>query len=521
MLGPSLSIFQLKATTGGGGAGNYAPLNTVLPVASIPTPQPPNIASVTNGTWDALPPTGLTYTYQWRADGVNIGGATSQTYVTTNTEVGKVLSCAVTASNIVGASSPAISNNIGPITAAPLFGVGSAGSTLLGDTEPSGLAVDFLTATPNMLVRDPAATLNYSGLPFTVDGGKFTLNRASVATRINPSGFIESVASGIPRIEHVLGTGVRRGVLLEESRVNIVLWCSDLTNAVWVKTNITTAQTATGPDNAANSATTITASAANGTCLQTITNASVNRWQSSYVKRVTGSGGVDMTMDGGTTWVAITLTGAWARVNIPNQTVLNPVVGFRLATSGDAISVYGVQNESVSAGGAPTSLIQTTTATVTRATENITMATSLIPFADGAPGSMVFEFTTLDISVANASLVAFRSAATNIINMFISGGTPNYNVFAATVGQCSEPMGSAMAAGQSSKIAAAWATNDFKGCRDTVLTTGDTVGTLPSGTTPLEFRGSGHSVPAKAYIISKFTYIPRRITNAEMQTRTT
>ena len=61
------------------------------------------------------------------------------------------------------------------------------------------------------------------------------------------------------------------GIWVEQSRTNSVLWSRDLTNAVWVKTNITAVKTVTGLDNLANSASNITATATNATILQPIT----------------------------------------------------------------------------------------------------------------------------------------------------------------------------------------------------------------------------------------------------------
>ena len=50
-------------------------------------------------------------------------------------------------------------------------------------------------------------------------------------------------------------------------------------------------------------------------------------------------------MNGGTTWTAVTATASWTRVSVPTVTMANPVVGFRIVTSGDSIAVDMVQNE--------------------------------------------------------------------------------------------------------------------------------------------------------------------------------
>lgn len=185
---------------------------------------------------------------------------------------------------------------------------------------------------------------------------------------------------------------------IEPTMINVALWNRDLTNAVWVSTNVTAAKDQTGLDGVTNSASSITATAANGTCLQAITHANAFRWTSAYVKRITGSGTVEMTIDNGVTWTPITLTGSWARVSIPDQTLVNPTVGFRIVTSGDAIAVDFVQVESYNSGltstlYAPTSPIYTTTANVVRGTDDVEIPTaSSAGILDPTKGTLIFEW---------------------------------------------------------------------------------------------------------------------------------
>ena len=162
----------------------------------------------------------------------------------------------------------------------------------------------------------------------------------------------------------------------ESAATNNLLRSRDLSNAAWsTKTNITAAKTATGLDGIANTATTLTATAADAIILQPITLASAARCASSYVKRRTGTGTISFTQDGGSTWTDITSqinSSTWSRVEI-TATLANPSVGFKLGTSGDAIDVDCAQNE---AGSVATSPIVTTTAAVTRNAESLTYQTA-------------------------------------------------------------------------------------------------------------------------------------------------
>lgn len=140
---------------------------------------------------------------------------------------------------------------------------------------------------------------------------------------------------------------------------------------VWVATNVTVAKDQVGGDGAANAASKLTASAGNGTVLQAITLGSSARFQTVLVKRVTGSGTIQMTMDNGSTWTNIAVGTTLARVSIPTQTLANPTVGFRIVTSGDAIAIDFVQNEN---GVYQTNPMPTTTAAAIRQADSVTLS---------------------------------------------------------------------------------------------------------------------------------------------------
>lgn len=108
----------------------YAPVNTVLPAISG-TPQVGQTLTASTGTWNGSP---TSYDYQWLADGVNIGGATSSTFVLTAAQTSKVITVTVTATNSCG-STAATSAGTSPVTAlAGFFAAGSFNSAFRGDT---------------------------------------------------------------------------------------------------------------------------------------------------------------------------------------------------------------------------------------------------------------------------------------------------------------------------------------------------------------------------------------------------
>lgn len=78
---------------------------------------------------------------------------------------------------------------------------------------------------------------------------RITFTRASTATRVNSRGLIEAVASGTPRIDYDPITLACRGLLVEESRTNLLTYSQDFDDAAWTKSNSTVrANAATAPD---------------------------------------------------------------------------------------------------------------------------------------------------------------------------------------------------------------------------------------------------------------------------------
>lgn len=165
---------------------------------------------------------------------------------------------------------------------------------------------------------------------------------------------------------------VNKGIQIEtEARTNLITASDDMSG--WTNSNTTDAKTATGPGGNANGATLVTATAGNGTILLTVT-AAVNSYiYSALVKRVTGTGTIEMTVNGGTNWVDITSqinSSVFTAVGTtPGTSTTNPQVGFRIVTSGDEIAVAINQLEQTS--GQFSSRIPTNGATVTRAADSL------------------------------------------------------------------------------------------------------------------------------------------------------
>lgn len=201
-----------------------------------------------------------------------------------------------------------------------------------------------------------------------------------------------------------------RGVGLNPNQIiNTLLWCRDLTNAAWVKTNVTSALTQTGLDGQSNACSLLTATATDGTVLQTITAAAAAACSGFYVKRSVGTGSIYFTRDGGANWTDITSSinsTDFILVKIENTSVLNPQVGFKIATSGDAIIVdAGINHLGTKIASCP---ILTTSASVTVNAETLTYPTT--SNIDNLQGSILATFTADSYSSGMGNIVGSSTA---------------------------------------------------------------------------------------------------------------
>lgn len=250
-------------------------------------------------------------------------------------------------------------------------------------------------------------------------GTLISTSRASTGYASNSSGIYSSFANNVARITN-------KGLLVEEARTNDALWSRDLTNAAWIKVGATAALNAVGIDNNANSATTLTATGAAGVCtssctaLQTITLGSTADTYSVFLKRVTGTGTVNITINNLAGATGCTLTTTAFTLCQVTATLANPVIGIQMTTVGDIIVADFNQMEP---GGFATSPILTTSAAVTRAADAVTVTNPLVygnaitAFSAGIPQTPTTAPTQAAIQIDNGSstnnrLALFRSSAT-------------------------------------------------------------------------------------------------------------
>jgi hypothetical protein len=170
------------------------------------------------------------------------------------------------------------------------------------------------------------------------------------------------------------------GVTTAKAEENLLLRSQDY-SATWTVTNLTPVTGKTAPDTTS-TATEFTATAANAVLTQGFTAIAGSYTFSVFLRRVTGSGDIQIAADNGT-WTTKAITGTWARYDV-TQTVAagSKTAGVRVVTDTDAIEVWGAQLEQRSA---VTSYTATTTQQITNYIPVLLTAATNAPRFDHNP----------------------------------------------------------------------------------------------------------------------------------------
>lgn len=338
-----------------------------------------------------------------------------------------------------------------------------------------------------------------------------TFTRATIAWTKRSTGLWAPVASGLARYSYNSATtavSTTGGYFAEGAATQLVTPLAsvrDMTNAAWVKTTMTTAQTSTGIDGVGNSCTRCTATAGNATSIQTLVAAASSRTYSVWIRRVTGTGNIELTQDGATfTNIAGSLNSStFTRVEL-NASQLNATFGIRIVTNTDAIDVDFNQFEASTFATSPVDV-----GSVTRNADVLTYPTN--PWLNAATGTIFASGRTL--SEVTGTIVSINDATQNeIFSIFRVTGTTlgRFGVGDGGVSQASIDTG-ALVVGVNFKIAGAYAVNDFAAVSNGGTVGTDAAGTLPTVTTA-NIGNDNNNTPFFG-TISSIAYYPSRLPN--------
>ncbi len=210
-----------------------------------------------------------------------------------------------------------------------------------------------------------------------------------------------------PRITFTrASTATYYGTETAKAEENLLIGSQDY-SATWTVTSLTPVTSKTAPDGTS-TATEFTATAANAVLTQGYKAIAGSYTFSVFLRRVTGSGNIQIAADNGT-WTTRAITGTWARYDV-TQTVAagSKTAGVRVVTDTDAIEVWGAQLEQ---RDEVTSYTTTTTQPITNYIPLLETAESGVARFDHNPTT--FESLGLLIEESRTNLVTYSEQFDN------------------------------------------------------------------------------------------------------------
>jgi hypothetical protein len=281
-------------------------------------------------------------------------------------------------------------------------------------------------------------TIDFSTMSSTADltSRGFTFGRGSIGTRINANGFVETMSNNVARFDYDPITRAPRGIIIEASAANLCCWSETFATSGgvnnWADSNITrNSTTNTDPANGT-TALRITASAPNATILNNHALSSASRTFSIWLRRVSGTGDIQATLNGGTTWTTQAITSSWVRYEFTATTTAH--VGIRIVSNSDSIELWGAQTET---GSVSSTYIPTSASTVTRSADDCTMTGTAFSnwFSASQNQGTIFVSGSRNGTGGLGRLISINdNSATNVIDVSL-GGTGRFQITSLGVSQ--------------------------------------------------------------------------------------
>lgn len=412
------------------------------------------------------------------------------------------------------------------------------------------------------LINAFGATLNLNFLAGAPLDSRITFTRSTTATFVGSNGLIQSSAINAARFDYNPATLAPLGLLIEEQRVNLVLYSAEFDNAAWTKSNTTiTTNATTSPDGTTNADKLIGTTTAAGHLLQqtavAVATLGTTYTFSVYIKAAEygfafvglngtafvavpyisvnlSTGAVATTNGSPVSSSAVSAGNGWFRVTIAGTTdvaasVVSPDVrpspdgvwvNRNTAQSGTSgIFIWGAQTE---LGAFATSYIPTVASTVTRAADAASMTgTNFSSWYNQSQGTFVASYINPVVASGKfPSVYAARiQAANNSVNtseVFSATSAAQNLIRIGGVDQATITLGGAYTPGTTRTVATAYQVNNFAAAYDGILGGTDASGNVPTTLDILDIGTSVGSGQLNSHIRS-ITYYATRLSNAQLQ----
>jgi len=371
--------------------------------------------------------------------------------------------------------------------------------------------------------------------------GDFNVTRNTTATRVNANGLIESVASGIPRLDYPLGGGCP-ALLVEPSAQNLALRSEQFdVSGTWTpviggtgSSPSVTANAVVSPDGTQNAETVLLNRGAGNTLTdqstlaQSITLATSGTYTFSVYAKATASGDVGkqifLRAGGVGSLIAYTLTANWVRLTRTETGLASGSNTFQIGNRGTitannsvSVDLWGAQLE---VGSVATSYIPTTTAPITRNADVVSVSGAVSGCIGQTEGTIYAEVDIRNFVTFSRIVSLSNGTSSNTINLqlFLDGAVKRLRVGLTFLGSGQVDILGAMP-NPVNKIAVGYKQNDF-----VVYLNGSSVGTNTSCSVPAMNKidlGNFNGVNIISDRIRAAALYTTRLTNAELAALTT
>jgi len=413
-----------------------------------------------------------------------------------------------------------------------------------------------MSISQNFPDEGPSLNLNFASSR-TLDP-RITFTRTSTGTYLSNNGLVTIASANTPRFDHSYnGSNVQSlGLLVEESRTNLITYSEQFDNAAWGKTNagITTNTSATTAPDGNTTADKLVENSANGTHILSKSAGTISGTYalSCFVKaagrykgyiQLFSSGGNaaaffdlnlgTITTSAGTTtitpypndWYRVTASTTFTSASAAVYIVMNDNSGNSTYT-GDGTSGIYVWGAQLEAGAFPTSYIPTVASTVTRSADNASMTgTNFSSWYNSSEGTLFAAARINALGGSNYPGIAYVDDGTtdNCIGFYINDAgsdTIGAEAYISNVAQYGLSS-SATTANRLNKVISAYKVNDFAATfnvgSNTVQT--DTSGSVPTVNRLIIGLLRGSNAPLNG-TISQLLYYPKRLSNSQLQNLT-
>ena len=312
----------------------------------------------------------------------------------------------------------------------------------------NGLGVGLLASTFLSSLRiggRPALFLNFIGTN-SLDS-RITFTRTTTATVTNSSGVIQSAAINEPRFDYDPVTLAPKGLLIEEQRTNLLTYSEEFDNAYWQKSTqgtgiapVVTANAATAPDGTMTADEVVFASVGTGSgdrsrLLTALLGLGSGTYTVSFwIKAASPSQpNLSLFIQSGVNSLVVVPTTEWVRYTF-TATEANQRPELRLSGNVGTLGTYYVWGAQLEAGAFATSYIPTTTTSLTRNADVVSMTgTNFSDWYNQTEGSFVFQYSRYQNTDAFGIVLETKPSSTSTANRFGAAATstadPRFQLF--------------------------------------------------------------------------------------------